>query len=456
MAKASTVVVLLLISLFHQLCANAIVLRNSENNHRFYLAKTQETFKFADLQLLQAQLDATNCQYECERLVLDAATGSTLLQLNFDSRNPATVYDLLPQQSSEKNKVEVDDTLPPSLARCEWIAEVIAFGSNASNLVKSLQEHNNGKGIAIENCTGWAIDYIRMVDKEGSANDIPKLGYTLKPLLCAIAQNIRAPASLDASCASDKLVAIETLHHGIYVGRIISRSGSPTGTAHLSCWSKRPFQYSSAIHPVVAEIVIEMLFDLVEHPVEPDGAIRILDPTCGSGTFLAFALASGRRRVHVEGWDVNPQCVQGTKQNLGYCFGEDSVSSRCRVRVRDSSIVPLVQESGDLPLKIDCVVSNLPWGQNTIDYVDQNLNILKALKRQLKPGTPCIFVHKDALLSNSKPLARLGYSIIGEATVPPPNFALPKSRKKRTSSSKDADGPTSTRPQRITVTRTLS
>ena len=44
------------------------------------LAKTTETFKLSDLQYLEVRLQCRD--FECERLVLDAATGSSLLRLS--------------------------------------------------------------------------------------------------------------------------------------------------------------------------------------------------------------------------------------------------------------------------------------------------------------------------------------------------------------------------------------
>jgi hypothetical protein len=45
---------------------------------------------------------------------------------------------------------------------------------------------------------------------------------------------------------------------------------------------------------------------------------------------------------------------------------------------------------------VDCIVENLPWGQNTIAYSDENVRIMEHLASTLRQGTPCALVTKDA------------------------------------------------------------
>ena len=128
-----------------------------------------------------------------------------------------------------------------------------------------------------------------------------------------------------------------------------------------SLWSKRPFQYSGAINIGVASVIIDMLSDALrlrherhQHLHTTVGSdsigntnnnikctsnkqriIRILDPTCGSGTFLALALmiwsekynttatASSNDTITVDatGIDSNYKCARGTIANLRHLFG---------------------------------------------------------------------------------------------------------------------------------------
>ena len=41
---------------------------------------------------------------------------------------------------------------------------------------------------------------------------------------------------------------------------------------------------------------------------------------------------------------------------------------------------------------VDCIVENLPWGQNTIAYSDENVRIMEHLASTLRQGTPCASV----------------------------------------------------------------
>jgi SAM-dependent methyltransferase len=455
--------------------ATAIVLESFDEH--LFLAKTRETFKFSDLQAMQAQLDvaARGDRYRCRRLVLDTATGSSLLQLNVGRSDPGMLFKrhapidmgskasfMVSAQAAATSANDNLDALPPSLARCEWVAQVMAHGSNASDLIYSLAEHDGGKGVKIDNCTGWVLDYVRMSSlRKDIARETPSLPYNLKTLLCTVAQTLRSPAALVAASASDELMLVETTQQGIYLGRVVWRGtalGSNAGFA--AKWARRPFQYSSAIHPTVADIIVEIVLDLVTQPsARPHSPIRILDPTCGSGTFLAFALGSNKGITFAEGWDVNHQCIEGAKENLVYCYGHEEVKAKCQLLVKDSSIMPL--EGTSSKLSIDCVVANLPWGKNTFEYVDQNVKILASLQKQLVPGTPCVFVHsgRDARLSSSRQLADLGYLLIADAMVPPANFLPPKSRKKGsndTSHNVFALDTTKTMRQKVTVVRTMS
>jgi SAM-dependent methyltransferase len=157
--------------------------------------------------------------------------------------------------------------------------------------------------------------------------------------------------------------------------------------------------------------------------------IRILDPTCGSGTFLALALmiwsgkyitttatatASSDDTITVEatGIDSNYKCARGTMANLRQIFGlstsdddddentykvdnvggddDDDVISQWTLnlypvtgRLTSSSALslPLSQvtihanDSVNLSTfvldKFDCAVTNLPWNRNTFEYQGQ-------------------------------------------------------------------------------------
>jgi predicted Fe-S protein YdhL (DUF1289 family) len=258
-----------------------------------------------------------------------------------------------------------------------------------------------------------------------------------------------------------------------------------------SLWSKRPFQYSGAINIGVASIIIDMLSDALQLRQEQHQQLhtrvssmdsidntnnnmmstskkqritRILDPTCGSGTFLALALMiwcgkyttatatatdSSNDTVIVEatGIDSNYKCARGTMANLRHIFGlstsddddgdddDDDVIRKWtlnlspatgRLTSTSSSALPLSQvtihanDSVNLSTfildKFDCAVANLPWNRNTFEYQGQTTNndtttntstscctnerILLSTAAVLKPGAPLVVI-SDGRNSNS-------------------------------------------------------
>jgi predicted Fe-S protein YdhL (DUF1289 family) len=255
-----------------------------------------------------------------------------------------------------------------------------------------------------------------------------------------------------------------------------------------SLWSKRPFQYSGAINIGVASIIIDMLSDALQLRHErhqqlhtkvssmdsidntnnnmmstskKQRIIRILDPTCGSGTFLALALmiwsgkyitttatASSNDTITVEatGIDSNYKCAHGTMANLRHIFGlspsdddddgdDDDVIRKWtldlspatgRLTSTSLSSLPLSQvtihanDSVNLSTfvldKFDCAVANLPWNRNTFEYQGQttandtttntsttcctNERILLSTAAVLKPGAPLVII-SDGRNSNS-------------------------------------------------------
>mmetsp|Transcript_8692 Transcript_8692/g.16405 ORF Transcript_8692/g.16405 Transcript_8692/m.16405 type:complete len:560 (+) Transcript_8692:32-1711(+) len=290
------------------------------------------------------------------------------------------------------------------------------------------------------------LDYLCM-------GHLPQKDYTPKNLLCRISQTIPVPVALvvggdhhhqhkgEEEEEEDKdeilvdnhtptdLIVIETPHgvylahrvNGIWLSKHYSSSSSSTSasssksnkkkndkllvaednknnnnkksdssSSFLKRWAGRPFQYSSAVNPMVANILVDLLFDLTvqnHHRSCPRGVadgedadmnaavagdekdrrrIKMLDPTVGSGTFLAFAIKHG---MDVMGYDIQPKCVEGTIQNLNYLFHParhmDSLEDilLCgQIRVGDSTIGKNHSEGA---ATFDCAMTNLPWGQNT-------------------------------------------------------------------------------------------
>jgi hypothetical protein len=340
---------------------------------------------------------------------------------------------------------------PPSscLDRLDWIAHGLVFGTSGQELVDNLvscldkkKKQQNHASDAKEKEDDDPFDFHCMFQGSAAAavdytciGCLPQKDYTRKNLLCRISQIIPIPVALDLrpSCHNLEknpldLILIET-QHGVYLanrlhgGLLEEKPSSSTASSSSSSsnssdgnnlflkqWSRRPFQYSSAVNPTVANILVNLLFDLTvqEHhhrhkeeekqedlrtsitatAVEEEMnhgrtiPIKILDPTVGSGTFLAFAIKYG---MDVVGYDIEPKCVEGTIQNLQYLFPQEEESSddggcdgssvsflrAAKICVGDMAIGKHHNEQGDM---FDCAVTNLPWGQNTeIRRKDDNL-----------------------------------------------------------------------------------
>lgn len=324
--------------------------------------KTSETFRLADLQLAEIRLKTGNA----DRVALDAATGSSLIRI----------------PSSFTDKV-----------RCEWQGTLLLEANSAAELLKGLVQMDTSY------LMDWDLSYWKISDQSEKKHQLPR-EFTKMTILCAISNAIETPPAL--SNPKDHLCLVDSFHR-LYLLKIVippklSESLSPR-------WSYRPFPYSSATNQDVAEMVIDMLISQVDDPK------CLLDPVCGSGTFLAIALERGLRAI---GWDSNPSCVQGAEANLKHL---NFTNFQFEVAQHDSC-QPRAHQA-------DMVACNLPWGISSTLYNDEMQGIIKALSRSCRPATPVAFVSKSEigeLLHD--------YTILEVAHIPPKSFHLPPSRKK--------------------------
>ena len=122
----------------------------------------------------------------------------------------------------------------------------------------------------------------------------------------------------------------------------------------------------------------------------------------------------------VEGYDNNPNCVDGSERNLQHMFGE-AEQQNYSIDVADSTI-----RLRNSQKRYDCVVSNLPWGQNTVDYLNENTEIVRAVRTTLDIGVPCAYIARDERICDV--LEETGYEILGLAAIPQRNFHRPKQK----------------------------
>ncbi|GFH56097.1 hypothetical protein CTEN210_12573 [Chaetoceros tenuissimus] len=380
------------------------------------IAKTTESFKLSDLYLMEAQIQATllesdslqsdNMHKYISALTMDPQTGSYLLEIN-SNKLTGVAY----EQANTDNVVNSVER-PSCLNRLDWIGEVIASGSCGRNLLDRLEMIKNNPEL-LGKINDFTLDYLcmgYMREKDFS---------TSKTLTCRIAQSIPSRAVLDAKKAKTNLLLIETSDCIYLTKKYILTSKMEQGSDEFNVakrWSGRPFQYSSAINPTVAEITMSLLGDLSKG----NSHMTLLNPTVGSGTFEAFALEKG---MYVIGFDINDKCVNGTIKNLQYIFGEDFTNKRIDIRVNDSTRLDIRLEHN-----CNCAVTNLPWGQNTaIENENDNLKILTYLFNNLSEASYCAIISKyevDDILQS------IGFTIISTASIPQTGFQLPQGKKK--------------------------
>lgn len=400
------------------------------------LAKTRESFKLSDLYFLEAKIQAESRNWTDTKLLsVDRNTGSYLLQLDcrflitYQKEHDDNKHHSLDQILQDPAAAAAQQRLS-CLDRLDWIAHGLAFGTSGHELVNNilcrLPKHDTGETTDLTrvfgSMNGFTLDYICM-------GCMPQKDYTTKNLLCRISQIIPVPVVLDThpdrkdgfknAPPPTDLILIET-QHGVYLAHRLhgilggaesncnidngKNSSRSKNSLFLKEWSRRPFQYSSAMNPTVANILIDLLYDLTmqHYNLRNDGGmlavpaaaaaeeeeedycrIKILDPTVGSGTFLAFAIKYG---MDVTGYDIQPKCVQGTIRNLQYLFQDEEHSYFGSSFCKESTLRAAQICVGDSTFgkhhddgeTFDCAVTNLPWGQNT-EMNNKNDNLVSSL-----------------------------------------------------------------------------
>lgn len=423
-----------------------------ENAPTQYIGKTVESFKLADLYWLEACVMAAESDNIVDRLAFHLPTASYLLGC----------------------KTNHDGALPFRPCRFQYLAKVIALGQTPHELLSNIDRMPMKGDDKL-----WVLDYDTF---EPLRNDMhpKKKAFSSTMLMCALSRLLPGEPLLnimseqkESNCAT--YMIIETASQLYFVQKIAyDADGSDTSLKlqevavasvqqFRESWSRRPFQYSGAINLDAAFVIIDILRDILSKDGRNARTIRILDPTCGSGTFLSLALMVWGTQINVQavGIDSNDKCATGTVQNLGHMYKNavvykddendnswtltfdtaNNTTSRATIYAEDS-----VQLGTFISQKFDCAVANMPWNRNTFEYEGDgstrectNSIILEAICTVLKPGSPLVIVsgrddnesdHVTTSFSAKGCLENLGFSILGEASIPPKGFSLPQPSKK--------------------------
>ena len=418
------------------------------------LCKTAETFKLADLYQLELSIKASLCGMSCQRLGIDPATGSSLLLLSDQARDGLDQAELSERGTSAHTNCDNILTINKSQS-VEWIGLELASAGDAEGLVDELRKKADEIEMMMRDQAGtsangppeisWVLEYTRM-GNVGGHKDRPR--HTSKTLCYGVANTLKLPPELDAKSDSACSLVLLDGPDIIRLCLVISGGKGDTkgkGTTDIvqKKWPGRPFQYSSAMNPIAASVIVDILLRMCAKN-KMDKTPTLLDPTCGSGTFLAFAVGSGANAI---GWDVKESCCEGTRRNLDYLktalfVSEDgmepSSSQQLAYRI-DNQDAAQVSDDALGKDEVDCAVANLPWGQNTPTYYEENEKILEALRGILRSDAtvPVAIISRDS--SVQKELERIGFRVLGAASIPQSNFRLPKTSKKEKKRKEVAD-----------------
>ena len=426
-------------------------------------ARTRESFRLSEVLLLEARLQLGPYM---QTMAVDPQ-GSCLISFP----------EITSLDYSAKGTTRSD--LPSSLARCDWVAEEIATAPSPETFLYAAGQSALASPGSQE---AWSLEYTCFapvansgLDMDSGSSDSASAlkGFNSRGLSLRLAQLLSAPAALHPSEAHCKLVLLETATaltllrvlfpapSGAATSNALQEARFEAGGIHKSnagadvpsrgdanpswwkAWAARPFQYSSACNPALADILMDLVASLEEQNYGGTFGLTarassnnstsksLLDLTCGSGTLLACAT---RRGFVARGLDVNPRCVDGANENLAHQgISRDAAQAICGDATRPQALVALAEtlrrtsntdsnvrektgsessseanngavpdgaatdrlELEESPLRqFDCMVANLPWGRHSVAYAGGNAAFLDALlgALMLRPGAPCVFV----------------------------------------------------------------
>ena len=372
------------------------------------------------------------------------------------------------------NETSAQCILPFRPYRFQYIAKLLTADANANELLDKVRHSDL---IQCKTSPSWILSHDVIEPLK------PKT-FSSTMLMCAMSRLLPGKPCINSDVNSDgnriiSYLIVETSSQLMLVEKLCQvdtvqiEHDRSISQKFRDLWSKRPFQYSGAINLNLAITAIDILSDLLQLTDVGTSPIRLLDPTCGSGTFLAFATMkwSGITNCELIGVDSNPNCAYGTVKNLiktsavdqesVFCNTEksnwhisfptngSSMQTNATIVTGDSTQINTTTFAG----LFDCAVTNLPWNRNTFEYkgvhlfekecgVDSiNKGILTAVTSVMKSRAPIVVVSAGTNGDQSdyfdveKYLEGMGYEVLGCASVPPKAFSLPQTKKKSKSPS---------------------
>lgn len=178
--------------------------------------------------------------------------------------------------------------------------------------------------------------------------DTEKIGHvTRRKIERDIGLHIKGEPELDHP---EEWIGIVCLHGRWFAGRLLHSSSD--WHAH----KQKPHMYSTALGTRLARAAVNIA---VPHPQGK----RVIDPCCGIGTVLVEALSMG---IPIEGRDINPLVVYGSRKNIAY-FGLEG----------DVAIGPI----SEVDTEYDVTIIDMPYNLFTHITAEGQLEILKEARR---------------------------------------------------------------------------
>ena len=154
---------------------------------------------------------------------------------------------------------------------------------------------------------------------------------------------------------------------------------------------KKPREYSTALSTRVARAVCNIAVP------NPEGK-KVIDPCCGIGTVLVEALSMG---IHIEGRDINPIAVDGSKENIAY-FGLSGAVA--------------VGPIAEITEYYDAAIIDLPYNVATTATPEDQLSILQEARR-ISEKTVIVTVE-----TNDEMIREAGFEIVDRCVAKKANF----------------------------------
>ncbi|KAL9178984.1 hypothetical protein ACHAXT_011957 [Thalassiosira profunda] len=234
-----------------------------------------------------------------DRLAFHRPTASYLLGYTNGVHHNVDYPDRDAGECHDVNERSMQPFVPFRQCRFQYVARVVASGQSPEELLWDVEMNS-----ILSSTQPWVLEYDTFEPLQSPQH--PKKRVVATMLMCAVARLLPGEplltcTDLEKSKECTQYAIVETAQR-LYLAQKVSPDTSHNPQRGFTdaiakpfreAWSRRPFQYSGAINLDAALTIIDIMWEMLRTKRLRSDAIRILDPTCGSGTFLALALMAG-------------------------------------------------------------------------------------------------------------------------------------------------------------------